>query len=218
MRAKKLRARTVLEKLRELNPTPRCELYHETPFQLLLSVMLSAQTTDKSVNHVMTPIYQAGFRPTDLVALGREGFLQKIKRIGLAPTKAKNAVALASILIADHNGSVPRTRPELEALPGVGRKTASVVLAELFGEPTLAVDTHVFRVTRRLRLHKQDHADRCEDELLRVIDREFLPAAHHWLILHGRYTCKARTPNCPRCPVANICPSFGKQALQTCST
>lgn len=202
------RARQVLERWREANPHPRCELYFETPFQLLLSVVLSAQTTDKSVNKVMEPLYRNGFGIEDLLRLGSAGFLAKIRSIGLASTKAKNAFALANILRDQHANQVPKTREDLEALPGVGRKTASVVLAELFREPTIAVDTHVFRVSKRLRLHRQSTPDKTEDALLKLIDREFLPEAHHWFILHGRYTCKAQKPACTTCNVADLCPSM----------
>ncbi len=189
------------------NPNPRCELYYTTDFQLLLSVMLSAQTTDKAVNAAVRDAYDHGLGPEQVVALGADGMLKLIRRIGLAPTKARRAVALATEIIEKHNGRVPNNRDALEALPGVGRKTANVILAELFGEPTLAVDTHVFRVTRRLGLHNEKTPEACEQRLMAQIDRKFLPRAHHWFILLGRYTCKALKPACDRCYLADICPS-----------
>ena len=189
------------------NPNPRCELYYTTDFQLLLSVMLSAQTTDKAVNAAVRDAYDQGLGPEQVVALGADGMLKLIRRIGLAPTKARRAVALATEIIEKHNGRVPNNRDALEALPGVGRKTANVILAELFGEPTLAVDTHVFRVTRRLGLHNEKTPEACEQRLMAQIDRKFLPRAHHWFILLGRYTCKALKPACDRCYLADICPS-----------
>ena len=188
-------------------PQPECELYYETHFQLLVSVVLSAQTTDKMVNRAMKSIYEKGFTPEQVVAWGQEKLLDKIRMIGLAPTKSKNVVRLSSELLEKFSGEVPRTRPELEALPGVGRKTASVILGELFREPTIAVDTHVYRVTMRLGLHKENSADKTEQELYRVIDPKFLPDAHHWFILLGRYTCKAQRPLCDQCLLADICPS-----------
>jgi endonuclease-3 len=188
-------------------PHPKTELFHTTPFQLLLSVMLSAQTTDKSVNAAVKEAYTRGFGPHELIALGEAGFLKMIRRIGLAPTKAKRGVALARLIVEVHGGEVPRRREELEALPGVGRKTANVVLAELEEAPTLAVDTHVFRVTRRLGLHREQTPEKCEAALLALIPAKWLPRAHHWFILHGRYTCKAVKPDCPHCPFNDICPS-----------
>ncbi|MBM4252883.1 MAG: endonuclease III [Deltaproteobacteria bacterium] len=190
------------------NPDPRCELYYTSNFQLLLSVMLSAQTTDKAVNAAVREAYDAGLGPDDVVRLGADGMLKLIRRIGLAPTKAKRAVALATDIIEKHAGKVPGERAALEALPGVGRKTANVILAELFGAPTLAVDTHVFRVTRRLGLHNEKTPEACETKLMAQIDRKYLPRAHHWFILLGRYTCKALRPACDQCYLADICPSF----------
>ncbi|MEN9834286.1 MAG: endonuclease [Pseudomonadota bacterium] len=189
------------------NPDPRCELYYTSNFQLLLSVMLSAQTTDKAVNASLREAYDSGLGPEEVVKLGADGMLRLIRRIGLAPTKAKRAVALATEIIEKHGGKVPGDRSALEALPGVGRKTANVVLAELFGEPTLAVDTHVFRVTRRLGLHDEKTPEACEHRLMAQIDRKYLPRAHHWFILLGRYTCKALKPACDQCYLADICPS-----------
>ena len=193
----------------EAMPSPRCELYYRTPFQLLLSVMLSAQATDKSVNAAMTAAYDAGLTPDDVLALGEDGMLRLIRRIGLAPTKAKRAVAIAEILNQRFAGRVPLRREDLEALPGVGRKTANVVLAELAGAKTLAVDTHVFRVSARLGLQREKLPEAAEQTLLKVIDPKWLPRAHHWLVLHGRYVCTARKPKCPGCLVADLCPSQG---------
>jgi endonuclease-3 len=199
----------LFERFAAANPDPRCELVFQTPFQLLVSVVLSAQTTDKMVNEAMAPLYAAegGFTPETVLSLGEEGFLAKIRRIGLAPTKARNVTKLARLILERHGGQVPRSREELEALPGVGHKTASVVLAEIWREPTLAVDTHVFRVGRRLGLHDEKTPDKCEAALLKLIDRRWLPSAHHWLILHGRYTCKALRPDCDHCVVKDLCPS-----------
>jgi endonuclease-3 len=171
-------------------------------------VVLSAQTTDKMVNASMREVYDRGFGPRDVLRLGEAGMLQLIRRIGLAPTKSRRAVELAHQIMTRYDGRVPNTREELEALPGVGRKTASVVLAELFREPTLAVDTHVFRVARRLGLHDAKNPEECEQQLLAVIDPSLLPAAHHWLILHGRYICTALRPKCQDCPLNDICPSI----------
>ena len=195
-------------RFREVLPEARTELYFTTPFQLRVSVVLSAQTTDKMVNASMREAYDAGFAPEDALRLGQEGMLQLIRRVGLAPTKSKRVVELARLLLDRHGGAVPKTREELQALPGVGRKTANVVMAELYGAPTLAVDTHVFRVARRLGLHNAKTADRCEEQLMQVVDAKFLPAAHHWLILHGRYTCTALRPKCETCPLRDVCPSL----------
>jgi endonuclease-3 len=196
----------LFERFRAALPEPRCELTYQTPFQLLVSVVLSAQTTDKMVNRCMEPLYAGPFGPNDVLRLGEAGFLAKIKSIGLAPTKARNVLRLASLLAERHGGEVPRTRAELEALPGVGRKTANVILGEIWREPTLAVDTHVFRVTRRLGLQNEPTPEKCEQILLDLIDPRYLPDGHHWLILHGRYTCKAQNPACGHCVVADLCP------------
>lgn len=201
-------ARTILERLNEVNPDPRCELTYHSPFQLLVSVVLSAQTTDKSVNKVMEPLYTQEFTPKKVISLGVDGFLSKIRSIGLAPTKSKNVLRLSEILLEKHKGEVPSTRDELEALPGVGRKTANVILGEIFREPTLAVDTHVFRVSARLGLQNENSAEKAELELLKVVDRSLLPAGHHHFILHGRYTCKAKSPLCDECVLKDICPSY----------
>ena len=196
---------TILSRLQTIDPNPRCELYYETPFQLLVSVVLSAQATDKSVNAAMTDLYKSGFGAPEILALGEKGFLEKIRRIGLAPTKAKNVLKLTNIIHERYHDEIPRSREELEALPGVGRKTANVILGEIFREPTIAVDTHVFRVTARLGLHKETTPEKAERELLRIIDLKWLPMAHHWFILHGRYTCLARSPKCGECAIRDLC-------------
>jgi endonuclease-3 len=203
----KRRVEDIFLRLEQDNPNPRCELYYLTPFQLLVSVVLSAQTTDKMVNRCMRPVYDQGFTPQIAVELGAEGLFPLIKSIGFAPTKSKNVAKLAQLLMERHGGEVPRDRKALEALPGVGTKTASVILAELWNEPVLAVDTHVFRVARRLGLHRESTPDKAAVRLMEVIDSHLLPKAHHWLILHGRYTCKARNPQCDRCVISHLCPS-----------
>lgn len=205
------RADEILERLKKLNPNPRCELYYETPFQLLLSVVLSAQATDKSVNAAMTDLYKNGLTVDDVISLGEQGFLEKIRRIGLAPTKARNSVKLSKIIKEKFSGHIPTNREALESLPGVGRKTASVILGEIFREPTLAVDTHVFRVTKRLGLHKCPTPEKAELKLLSIINPKWLPMAHHWFILHGRYTCLARGPKCDTCTVSDLCSSKDKK-------
>ena len=201
----KTRVDQILTRLSASRPNPRCELYYETPYQLLISVVLSAQATDKSVNKCMEPLYRAGLGIHEVIALGESGFLSKIRSIGLAPTKAKNVLKLSQLLLQMYQGQVPGKRHQLEALPGVGRKTANVILGEIFREPTLAVDTHVFRVTRRLGLHNESTPEKSEQILLGIIDPTWLPEAHHWFILHGRYMCTARSPACDACLLADIC-------------
>jgi len=202
----------VLDRFDGVNPHPRCELYYRTPYQLLVSVVLSAQATDKSVNKAMQPLYDSGFSPDTVLALGQEGFLEKIRTIGLAPTKSKNILRLTRILRETYGDTVPQNRDALESLPGVGRKTANVVLGELWGEPTLAVDTHVLRVSARLGFHRENaaaKADKVEKALLKIVPRAFLPRAHHWLVLHGRYQCTARNPKCASCLIEDLCPKIG---------
>jgi endonuclease III len=197
----------VLKRLESDNPDPRCELFYRTPYQLLVAVVLSAQATDKIVNRCMQPLFEAGFSPASALALGEAGILSKIRAIGLAPTKARNIYALTEILLAKHGGEVPDKREDLEALPGVGRKTANVVLGEIFRQPTLAVDTHVFRVTTRLGFHQEKSPEKCEAVLLSLVPTSKLPRAHHWFILHGRYVCKAQRPDCGNCTLRAVCPS-----------
>ncbi len=203
----KTRVDEILTRLAQANPNPHCELYYETPYQLLVSVVLSAQATDKSVNEAMTALYQDGLSVDDVLALGEAGFLSKIRRIGLAPTKAKNVLKLSALIRDKFGGSIPHSREDLEALPGVGRKTASVILGEIFKEPTLAVDTHVYRVTKRLGLQREATPEKAETRLLKIIEPRWLPMAHHWFILHGRYTCTARNPKCDNCVLYELCPS-----------
>ncbi len=200
--------REVLRKLSRKHPDPRCELYYETPFQLLVSVVLSAQATDVSVNKAMEPLYKelgAKFNPQLMRKWGQEKILQKIRTIGLAPTKSKNVFKLSGQLLEDHNGVIPEDRDALENLAGVGRKTANVVLGEIFGHPTLAVDTHVYRVGKRLRFHDCKAPQKAEQAMLELIPKRWLPKAHHLFILHGRYTCKARNPECGQCCLKNLC-------------
>lgn len=199
---------TFIKRLRKKLPDPKCELYYETPYQLLVSVVLSAQTTDKMVNRCMEPLYKQGFTPDSAIQLGPDGILKKIRQIGLAPTKSKNVFNLSKIILEQHRGCVPDSRDALEALPGVGRKTANVILGEIFHHPTLAVDTHVYRVSKRLSWHNESSPQKSESVLLRLIPEKYLPAAHHWLILHGRYTCKAQRPLCDECVLADCCPSL----------
>jgi len=195
----------IFRRLAEREPAPRSELEYATPFQLLVAVVLSAQATDKGVNRATRPLFRAHPTPHAIAALGDEGIAEYIRTIGLYRTKAKNVAALAAQLIALHRGEVPRSREALEALPGVGRKTANVVLNIVFGEPTIAVDTHIFRVANRTGLAPGKDVAAVEAKLLRVVPAEFRLHAHHWLILHGRYICKARTPDCARCVIADLC-------------
>ena len=206
----KTRAAAIFERLAAAAPEPRTELGYVNPYTLLVAVALSAQATDAGVNKATKPLFAVVDTPEKMVALGEAALTEKIKSIGLFRNKAKNVVALSRALIAEHGGHVPREREALEALPGVGRKTANVVLNVAFGEATIAVDTHVFRVANRLALAPGKTPRDVEDGLMRVTPARYLPNAHHWLILHGRYTCKARAPECPRCVVADLCPWKGK--------
>ena len=197
--------RQIFIHLRAANPHPRSELLFDTPFQLLIAVMLSAQATDRSVNLATRALFPVAPTPAAMVGLGLAGIRRHIRTIGLYNAKARNILATCRLLIERHGGEVPRTREALEQLPGVGRKTANVVLNAAFGEPTMAVDTHVFRVANRTGLAHGSNPRAVEDGLLRVIPAEFLQHAHHWLILLGRYTCRARVPQCPLCPIARWC-------------
>lgn len=190
-----------------MHPQAQCELYFKTPYQLLVSVVLSAQATDKVVNRCMIPVYERGFTPETVLRWGYAKLLQHIRQIGLAPTKAKNILALTRLLQSKFAGNVPATRTALESLPGVGRKTANVILAELFGEKTLAVDTHVYRTTARLGLHAEKTPAKCEQKLLKIIAPRYLPHAHHLFIAHGRYVCQARKPACSVCLLNDLCPA-----------
>jgi endonuclease-3 len=198
-------AAALFARLAEARPEPKTELDYVNPFTLLVAVALSAQATDKGVNRATGPLFQIADTPQKMLALGEEGLSDHIKTIGLWRNKAKNVIALSRQLIEKHGGVVPHDRAALEALPGVGRKTANVVLAEAFGEATIAVDTHVFRVANRTGLAAGKTPDAVEKQLLKITPREYLHGAHHWLILHGRYVCVARTPKCLVCPVKDLC-------------
>jgi len=192
-------------RLREANPAPKTELHYATPFQLLIAVILSAQATDVGVNKATARLFPIAPMPATMLALGEEGLTEYIKTIGLFRTKAKNVIATCRLLIERHDGEVPEDRAGLEALPGVGRKTANVVLNTAFGQPTIAVDTHIFRLGNRTGLAPGKTVEEVEKKLMRVTPDEFKKDAHHWLILHGRYVCKARKPDCGRCVVLDLC-------------
>ena len=202
--------RKIFERLRSANPKPTTELVYRTPYELLVSVVLSAQATDKSVNAVTPKLFQIANTPEAMVALGEQGLQEHIRTIGLYRTKAKNVVELSRMLIACHGGEVPASRAALESLPGVGRKTANVVLNTAFGQPTVAVDTHIFRVANRTGLAAGKDPLEVEERLLKFTPPEFLHHAHHWLILHGRYVCVARRPKCPQCLIRDLCEYRGK--------
>lgn len=197
--------RAIFERLRSLNPHPKSELEYSTPYQLLVAVVLSAQATDKSVNLATRELFKVAPTPAKMVALGQDRLIDHIKTIGLYRTKASNVIALSRLLLERHGGEVPRDREALQALPGVGRKTANVVLNVAFGEPTIAVDTHIFRVANRTGIAPGTDVEAVEQRLEKFTADEFRKDAHHWLILHGRYICKARTPECWRCPIAEWC-------------
>ena len=192
-------------RLAEANPAPETELEYANPYTLLVAVALSAQATDVGVNKATRPLFRTVTTPQAMLDLGEDALRDAIKTIGLFNTKAKNVIAAARILVEEHGGEVPDNRASLEKLPGVGRKTANVVLNTAFGQPTIAVDTHIFRVANRTGLAKGKDVLAVELKLEKVTPAPFLIGAHHWLILHGRYTCKARTPECWRCPVADLC-------------
>jgi endonuclease-3 len=192
-------------RLRELDPHPTTELAYTTSFELLVAVVLSAQATDVGVNKATKKLYPLANTPQAILDLGEQGLKRCISTIGLFNAKAKNVIGLCRLLIEQHGGEVPRTREALEALPGVGRKTANVVLNTAFGEPTIAVDTHIFRVSNRTGLAPGKDVRTVEDKLVKVIPAEFRQDAHHWLILHGRYVCKARKPDCLHCVIRDLC-------------
>jgi endonuclease-3 len=197
--------REIYRRFRAANPNPTTELKYRTPYELLVAVVLSAQATDKSVNQATEVLYQKVNTPREMVKLGVAGLEETIKRIGLFRTKAKNVIALSKMLIDEHGGEVPADREALERLPGVGRKTANVVLNTAFGQPTVAVDTHIFRVANRTGLAPGKDPREVEDRLVKFTPPEFLQNAHHWLILHGRYVCIARKPGCPECLIRDLC-------------
>jgi endonuclease III len=195
----------IFERLRQANPAPRTELVYASPFELLVAVILSAQATDKSVNKATADLFRAANTPASILALGVRGLSKYIKSIGLYNAKARNIIATCRLLLEQHGGAVPQTRDALEQLPGVGRKTANVILNTAFGQATIAVDTHIFRVANRTGLAPGKSVREVEEKLLKFVPAEFLKDAHHWLILHGRYVCKARNPACPICGIADLC-------------
>jgi len=195
----------LFRRLAELNPHPQTELEYRSPFELLIAVILSAQATDVGVNKATRRLFSVANTPQAILALGEDGLKAHIATLGLFNAKAKNIVATCRILLERHDGEVPHRRADLEALPGVGRKTANVVLNVAFGEPTIAVDTHIFRVANRTGLARGRTVDEVERKLLRNVPADYRQHAHHWLILHGRYVCKARRPLCPDCVIADLC-------------
>jgi endonuclease-3 len=205
--------REIFTRLRAANPHPSTELEYTTPFELLVAVILSAQATDVSVNKATRKLYPVANTPRAIYELGVDGLVPYIQSIGLYRTKAKNVIETCRLLLAEHAGDVPRTREALQALPGVGRKTANVVLNTAFGQPTIAVDTHIFRVANRIGIAPGKNVDAVEQKLIKVIPPEFLHDAHHWLILHGRYTCTARNPQCWNCMLADLCEHKPKTPL-----
>ncbi|WP_242112131.1 endonuclease III [Luteimonas aquatica] len=197
--------RELFARLAELNPEPTTELVYSTPYELLVAVILSAQATDVGVNKATRRLFPVANTPAAMLELGEDGLKRYIATIGLYNAKAANVIAMSRQLLELHGGQVPRTREALEALPGVGRKTANVVLNTAFGEPTIAVDTHIFRVSNRTGLAPGKDVRAVEEKLLKVVPAEYRQDAHHWLILHGRYVCKARKPDCPRCILRDLC-------------
>jgi endonuclease-3 len=199
------RIEQIFARLAAGNPAPRTELEHASPFTLLVAVLLSAQATDLGVNKATRRLFADASTPEAMLALGEEGVRERIRTIGLYRNKARNVIALCRILLAEHGGRVPRDRAALERLPGVGRKTASVVLNEAFGEPAIAVDTHVFRVANRTGIAPGRTPEAVERRLMEVVPEPYRRGAHHWLILHGRYVCKAKKPDCGRCVIRDLC-------------
>ena len=197
--------REIFSRLRDQNPAPRTELVYSSPYELLVAVVLSAQATDKSVNLATAKLFPVASTPRKIAALGEAKLTEYIRTIGLYRTKAKNVIALSKLLLSEHGGTVPASREALEALPGVGRKTANVVLNVAFGQPTIAVDTHIFRVSNRTGIAPGKDPLEVEEKLLKFTPDEFKLHAHHWLILHGRYVCVARKPGCPECLIRDLC-------------
>jgi len=202
--------RRIFERLRSANPNPATELRYRTPFELLVAVVLSAQATDKSVNVATERLYRRAHTPEQMLALGAQGLIEHIRTIGLFRSKAKHILETCRLLVERHGGQVPESREALEALPGVGRKTANVILNTAFGHPTIAVDTHIFRVANRTGIAPGKDVREVEEKLLKFVPEEFRKDAHHWLILHGRYVCKARKPECPVCVIRDLCEYRGK--------
>ena len=195
----------IFERFKKANPAPQTELLAPNDFTLLVSVVLSAQATDKSVNKATAPLYQVADSPEKILKLGEEGLISYIKSIGLFRSKARHVMELSQILVRDFGGKIPRTREDLQKLPGVGRKTANVILNVVYGEPTMPVDTHLLRISPRMGLSNGTTPEAVEQDLIRVIPAEYMQHAHHWLILHGRYICTARNPQCDNCPIADLC-------------
>lgn len=200
----------MFKRWREANPHPTTELQFNTPFELLIAVLLSAQATDVGVNKATAKLFPVANTPQAMLDLGLEGIMQYTRTIGLYKTKSKHIIETCKILVQQYGGEIPRTREELEALPGVGRKTANVVLNTAFRQPVMAVDTHIFRVANRTKLAPGKNVREVEDKLMKFIPKEFLLDAHHWLILHGRYTCKAQKPQCSKCLIYDLCEYEGK--------
>lgn len=211
MAAQKLLSRQkiiqVFERFKAANPEPRTELSAPNPYCLLVSVVLSAQATDKSVNKATAPLYKKVRTPEQMLLLGEEGLITYIKSIGLYRSKARHVIALSEKLIAEYGGSVPGTREELMSLPGVGRKTANVILNVVYNQPTMPVDTHLLRICPKMGLAEGTTPEQVEESLLKRVPAQYMQHAHHWLILHGRYICTARSPKCAECPVNDLCPS-----------
>lgn len=195
----------IFDRFRAANPAPATELLAPNDYTLLVSVVLSAQATDKSVNKATAPLYQIVDTPQKMLELGEASLIDYIKSIGLFRSKARHVMELSRILVAEHGGRIPRTREELQRLPGVGRKTANVILNVVYGEPTMPVDTHLLRISPRMGLSAGTTPEAVEQDLIRVIPSEYMQHAHHWLILHGRYICTARNPDCAGCPIADLC-------------
>ncbi len=203
----------IFKRLQEHNPEPDTELYYSNPFELLIAVILSAQATDVGVNKATAKLYPVANTPDAIFGLGEAGLKQYIKTIGLFNTKAKNVIKTCRILMEEHGGEVPDNRADLEALPGVGRKTANVILNTAFGQPTIAVDTHIYRVSNRTKIAPGKTVLEVEKKLIKFVPDEYKLGAHHWLILHGRYVCKARKPLCPECVINDLCEYRGKTTL-----
>jgi len=195
----------IFQRFKKNNPEPTTELIYQNDFELLISVILSAQATDVSVNKATQPLFAKANTPQKILDLGEQGLKLYIKSIGLFNTKAKNILKTCQLLMQKFNDVVPNNRPDLESLPGVGRKTANVILNTLFNEPTIAVDTHIFRIANRIGLTKEKTPEKTEKALMKIIPQSYLKDAHHWLVLHGRYVCIARKPKCPECPIRDLC-------------